>query len=148
MIRPGRPSDSAGIRVLWDAYRAELEAAGKEYASGRADTAPWTSWLQRRIAAGDVRVGVEDGVVSAYIAWEVRSRPDGHRALIVTDLYVTPGERGHRLGGGLLARALDRARADGMAHVEVDVGLGDGAAQALVASYGFVAQAGAIVREI
>jgi GNAT superfamily N-acetyltransferase len=72
-----------------------------------------------------------------YVIWETRRDPRrAGRALRVTDLYVAPGDRGQRLGGGLLARALDRARVDGLERVVIDVGV-DERAEALLDAFGF-----------
>ena len=113
--------------------------AASSAAAGRPEERPadvWRRWLDRRISAGDVRVAAEDEAVVGYIAWELRRLEQG-RALAVRDLYVRPGERGLRHGAGLLARALDRARSDGVLEIEVTAGLDDEAARALVAGAGF-----------
>ncbi len=144
MIRPGRPGDVAAIGALNSSYRLELAAAG------RPEEQPlevWRRWLDRRISAGDVRVAAEDEAVVAYIAWELRGLEQG-RALAVRDLYVRPGERGLRHGAGLLARALDRARSDGVVQIEVTTGLDDEAARALVAGSGFERIDGRLMRRI
>jgi L-amino acid N-acyltransferase YncA len=144
VIRPGRPGDVAAIGALNTSYRLELAAAG------RPEELPlevWRRWLDRRISAGDVRVAAEDEAVVGYIAWELRRLEEG-RALAVRDLYVRPGERGLRHGAGLLARALDRARSDGVLQIEVTAGLDDEAARALVAGSGFTRTDGRLVRPI
>ena len=144
MIRPGRPADVAASGALNTSYRLELAAAG------RPEERPldvWRRWLDRRISAGDVRVAAEDEAVVGYIAWELRRLEQG-RALAVRDLYVRPGERGLRHGAGLLARALDRARSDGVMQIEVTAGLDDEAARALVAGSGFERIDGALQRRI
>ncbi len=141
MIRPGRPTDAAAIHALAAIYGSELTAAGLE--------APpldneWRSWLTRRIAAGDVRVAASGEELVGYIVWQARSRPTG-RLLVVSDLYVRSQERGNRRGSGLLARALDRARADGLREIELADGLRDVAASALLRSFGFAASEGRLV---
>ncbi len=144
MIRPGRPGDVTAIGALNTSYRLELAAAG------RPEERPidaWRRWLDRRISAGDVRVAAEDEAVVGYIAWELR-RLDSGRALAVRDLYVRPGERGLRHGAGLLARALDRARADGVMQIEVTAGRDDEAARALVAGSGFERIQGRLMRRV
>ena len=148
MIRPGRPVDLDEIRALWDAYRTELAAAGKSYPEPPGGAQAWTSWLRRRLSAGDVRVGVEERRITSYIVWELRRGTLG-RVLVITDLYVLPSERGNRKGGGLLARALDRARADSLASVEAHVGLDDDAARKLLTSFGFApGREGTMVRSL
>jgi GNAT superfamily N-acetyltransferase len=137
VIRPGRPGDLDEIRALSEAYRAELAAAGKSYPEPPGGAVAWTSWLRRRLSAGDVRVGVEERRITSYIVWELRRGDAGGRVLAITDLYVLPSERGNRRGGGLLARALDRARAGSLASVEADLGLDDDAARKLLTSFGF-----------
>jgi L-amino acid N-acyltransferase YncA len=143
VIRPGRPGDVGAIGGLNRSYRLELAAAG------RPEERPaelWRRWLDRRISAGDVRVAVEGEAVVGYIAWELHRHNRG-RALAVRDLYVRPGERGLRHGAGLLARALDRARSDGVVQIEVTAGLDDEAARALVAGSGFKLVDGRLVRD-
>ncbi len=135
MIRPAGPADVGVLEALGAAYREELERVGRPYRGG--DPATWRRWLDRRLAAGDVRVALSGGRSVGYVIWETRrdSRWPG-RGLRVTDLYVAPGERGQRLGGGLLARALDRARVDGLDRVVIDVGV-DERAEALLDAFGF-----------
>ena len=92
-------------------------------------------------------MAAEDEAVVGYIAWELQRLEQG-RALAVRDLYVRPGERGLRHGAGLLARALDRARSDGVMQIEVTAGLDDEAARALVAGSGFERIDGRLIRRI
>ena len=74
----------------------------------------WRPWLDRRISAGDVaRPRPRTTPWSATSRGRCAALEQG-RALAVRDLYVAPGERGLRHGAGLLARALDRARSDGV----------------------------------
>jgi L-amino acid N-acyltransferase YncA len=141
VIRPGRPTDAAAIHALAAIYGTEMAEAGIE--APPLDNA-WRSWLTRRIAAGDVRVAASGEELVGYIIWQARSRPEG-RLLVVSDLYVRSHERGNRRGSGLLARALDRARADGLREIELSDGLRDAAASALVRSFGFVAADGRLV---
>ena len=144
MIRPGRPGDVTTIIALNTSFRLELAAAGRPEERTAEE---WRRWLDRRISAGDVRVATEEESVVGYIAWELRRFEEG-RALAVRDLYVRPGERGLRHGAGLLARALDRARADGTAQIEVTAGLDDEAAHALVAASGFQRVEGRLIRRV
>jgi predicted N-acetyltransferase YhbS len=144
VIRPGRPDDVAALTALRAAYRAELAAAGID----DEHEADWDGWVQRRIAAGDVRVATEHDEVVGYIGWELRRYPDGRRALVIPELFVRRGERGQRHGAGLLARALDRARGDQASEVELTVGLGDGAAHGLLSSFGFEEREGRAVRAV
>jgi L-amino acid N-acyltransferase YncA len=148
VIRPGRPADLDEIRTLSEAYRAELAAAGKSYPELPGGAQAWTSWLRRRLSAGDVRVGVEERRITSYIVWELRRGTLG-RVLVITDLYVLPSERGNRQGGGLLARALDRARADSLASVVAPAGVDDDAARKLLTSFGFApGPAGTMTRSL
>ena len=135
MIRPAGPADTAAIEALARAYREELERAGRAYHGGPA--VAWRSWLERRLAAGDVRLALTDGRPIGYAIWEVRRNGvPAARELHVTDLFVKVGDRGHRHGAGLLARALDRARSDGLARMVVDAGT-DERADALLDAFGF-----------
>jgi GNAT superfamily N-acetyltransferase len=132
------------VAALNGSYRLELAAAGRP---DERPTEVWRRWLDRRISAGDVRVAAEDEAVVGYIAWELRRLERG-RALAVRDLYVREGERGLLHGAGLLARALDRARSDGVMEIEVTAGLDDGAARALVAGSGFERVDGRLLRRM
>ena len=134
MIRPGGPGDVEPLRGLRERYRAELEAVGR---SVLRDAQGWESWIRRRLSAGDVRVGLANARPVAYIAWEVRTLRPGARLLDVEELYVAPEVRGQRMGSGLLARALDRARALGLLEVTMDRGVGDEAVTALLGQFGF-----------
>jgi predicted N-acetyltransferase YhbS len=140
VIRPAGPADTAAIEALAAAYREELDRVHRPYCGGPVEA--WRSWLDRRLSAGDVRVALSDGRTVGYVIWEVRRAPERPgRALRVTDLYVAPGRRGQRLGGGLLARALDRARVDGLDGVRIDVGVDD-RAEALLDAFGFASPNG------
>lgn len=134
MIRPGGPGDVEPLRGLRERYRTELEAVGRSLLR---DAKGWESWIRRRLSAGDVRVGLANARPVAYIAWEVRTLRPGARLLDVEELYVAPEVRGQRMGSGLLARALDRARALGLLEVTMDRGVGDEAVMALLGQFGF-----------
>jgi GNAT superfamily N-acetyltransferase len=140
VIRPAGPADLATIATLANAYRAELQRAGRGYHG--APDASWRGWLERRLAAGDVRLALIDGRPVGYAIWDVRRNGEpGLRELYVTDLFVELGDRGHRHGAGLLARALDRARAEGLPRMVVDAGV-DERADALLDAFGFAAADG------
>lgn len=135
MIRPASPVDTPALERLAGAYREELTRAGRTYRGGEA--AVWRTWLDRRLAAGDVRLALTDGRPIGYAIWETRrGGGTGARDLHVTDLFVEVGDRGHRHGAGLLARALDRARSEGLERIVVDAGT-DERADALLDAFGF-----------
>ena len=59
------------------------------------------------------------------------------------ELYVAPALRGHGIGRELLREAMDVAKAEGAAHIELGTSEDDEAARALYESEGFTNREGA-----
>ena len=148
MIRPGGPGDLPQLRDLKRRY--ELERAEVGGTAEPATSPVWASWIARRLSAGDVRVGLHGGTLAGYIVWSVRRAQTGPcRVLRVAELYVAPESRGRHLGAGLVARALDRARSEDLAGLEVEPDLYDAASRTLLDRFGFrVAPDGLLVRPL
>ena len=128
MIRPAAGADVAELTALWERYRAEA-------ADTRCpDREIWRHWILPRISAGDVRVGMVDRRPVGYVAWQRRVAGPTLRIL---ELYVHPDGRGERLGSGLLARAIDAARARNCEVVEIVANVHADAVQALALPFGF-----------
>jgi len=133
VIRPAAGADVTSLELLWCDYRVEA-------ADGRlADPLDWRRWIMPRIAAGDVRVGLVDRTVTAYVAWQRLSAlvDTTDRQLSILELYVHPNGRGRRIGSGLLARAIDAARQRGCSEVLLESNVRDEAVQALALPFGF-----------
>ena len=128
MIRPAAGVDVPDLAALWERYRSE--AGDTRCADGDA----WRHWILPRISAGDVRVGVVDRHPAAYVAWQRRAAGP---TLRIVELYVHPDGRGQRLGSGLLARAIDAARARNCELVELVANVHAEAVQALAVPFGF-----------
>ena len=128
MIRPAAGVDVPALASLWERYRVEADDARC------ADGVAWRQWILPRISAGDVRVGMVERRPAAYVAWQ--RRPSGP-TLRILELYVHPDDRGQRLGSGLLARAIDAARARNCEIVELVANVHAEAVQALALSFGF-----------
>ncbi|MEI6689236.1 MAG: GNAT family N-acetyltransferase [Thermoleophilia bacterium] len=132
MIRPAAGADIPELALLWNRYRAE---AGDDRWT---DDEQWRGWMLRRIAAGDVRIGIVERRMHAYVAWQrIRDATSGTRTLVIRELYVHPEGRGQRLGSGLLARAIDAARQRDCDTVELVGNIHDEGARALVGPFGF-----------
>ena len=132
MIRPAAGTDIPELALLWDRYRTE---AGDDRWT---DDEQWRGWVLRRIAAGDVRIGIVERRVHAYVAWQrIRDATSGTRTLVIRELYVHPEGRGQRLGSGLLARAIDAARQRDCDAVELVGNIHDDGVRALVGPFGF-----------
>ncbi len=64
MIRPAAAADVS--ELLWKRYRIEV------LDDHEPDVAAWQTWMRRRIAAGDARVGVVEREIVAYTVWQRR----------------------------------------------------------------------------
>ena len=131
MIRPAAGADVPDLAELWERYRDEAGDARCP------DGDTWRRWILPRISAGDVRVGMVDRSPAAYVAWQRRADAETPSTLRIVELYVHPDGRGQRLGSGLLARAIDAARARNCELVELVTNVQAEAVQALASSFGF-----------
>jgi ribosomal protein S18 acetylase RimI-like enzyme len=66
----------------------------------------------------------------------------------LAELYVAPARRGHGLGRALMTAAIEAARAEGAAYVDLNTDEGDVAAHALYESLGFERTAHYYEREL
>jgi diamine N-acetyltransferase len=68
--------------------------------------------LEGFLAAGDrgLELATVEGVLSGFVAWYVI---DGRREAKLDKLYVLPGQQRHGVGGRLIARTVELARAAG-----------------------------------
>ena len=131
MIRPAAGADVAALAGLWERYRVEAADARCP------DDAAWRRWVLPRISAGDVRVGEIDRRPAGYVVWQRRAATAEVAVLRIVELYVHPDGRGQRLGSGLLARAIDAARARNCELVELTANVHAEAVQALALPFGF-----------
>ncbi|MFM7246788.1 MAG: N-acetyltransferase family protein [Actinomycetota bacterium] len=139
MIRPAAAADLPALRVLWDRYREETgEGADR-------DADAWGQWMLPRISAGDVRVGLVERRVAAYVAWQAVTAPPGPRDLRIVELYVHPSGRGQRIGSGLLARAIDAASQRACGRAVLTGNVHDEAVRSLAEPFGFALDGEALV---
>ena len=131
MIRPAAAADLPALRVLWERYREETGDGASQ------DAATWEHWMLPRISAGDVRVGLVERRVAAYVAWQAVRASDGPRDLRIVELYVHPDGRGQRMGSGLLARAIDAARQRACGRAVLPSNVHDDAVRSLAIPFGF-----------
>jgi ribosomal protein S18 acetylase RimI-like enzyme len=76
---------------------------------------------------------------------EIRFRPSlmtGALDAYLEEFYVAPAKRGHGLGRALLEAAMETARAEGAAHMDLGSSEDDAAARALYESAGFTNREG------
>ena len=139
MIRPAAAADLPALRVLWERYREET---GDRVEVG---AAAWEQWMLPRISAGDVRVGLVERRVAAYVAWQAVSAGPGPRDLRIAELYVHPDGRGKRIGSGLLARAIDAARQRACGRAVLTSNVHDAAVRSLAEPFGFALDGEALV---
>ncbi len=141
MIRPAAAADVSELELLWKRYRIEV-ADDRE-----PDVAAWQTWIRRRIAAGDARVGVVERKIVAYTVWQrVRAKNDhARRDLRIIELYVDPSGRGQRTGSGLLARAIDAARQRDCHSVELVSNVHDERVRGLAIPFGFALSGDSLV---
>lgn len=131
MIRPAAAADLPALRLLWERYREETgEDADR-------DAGAWEHWMLPRISAGDVRVGLVERRITAYVAWQAVTAPPGPRDLRIVELYVHPDGRGQRIGSGLLARAIDAARQRACGRAVLASNVRDEAVRSLAEPFGF-----------
>ncbi len=139
MIRPAAAADVS--ELLWKRYRIEV-ANDRE-----PDVAAWQTWMRRRIAAGDARVGVVERKIVAYTVWQRRRAKNDHARhdLRIIELYVDPSGRGQRIGSGLLARAIDAALKRDCRSVELVSNVHDERVRGLAIPFGFALSGASLV---
>ena len=130
----------------WLAYRdirlAALQEAPDAFGSTYAESilytdAQWQGRLQDLNPATDLPMTILDEGSFVCLGWARIEQPD----LLVANLYsmwVAPSHRGRGLGRDLVNAAIDWAKAKGMERLELDVTLGNNAAESLYLSMGFV----------
>jgi len=138
VIRPAAAADLPALRALWERYREEADGLQE-------DPVAWEHWMLPRISAGDVRVGLVERRVSAYVAWQAVRADAGPRDLRIVELYVHPDGRGQRIGSGLLARAIDAARQRSCGRAVLTSNVHDDAVRAFAVPFGFALDGDALV---
>jgi len=139
VIRPAAAADLPALHALWVRYREETGDDG-----GR-DAGAWEHWMLPRISAGDVRVGLVERRIAAYVAWQAVTASPGPRDLRIVELYVHPDGRGQRIGSGLLARAIDAARQRACGRAVLASNVHDQAVRSLAEPFGFALDGEALV---
>lgn len=129
-IRPVTDADAEAIRVLWEAFDAEIPVP-----TGFQPETWDEAWADlRRHAAEGVALIAEDDAGPAGFAFATPLR--GERSH-VTDLYVRPDARGRGLGTRLMGEVAARARELGARWVSLNVGTSNRAARVFYERLGF-----------
>ena len=121
---PAGPSDIPAIRELADAvwrahYPCIISVEQIEYMLGRM-YAPET--LLADMGAGSRFLLARcQGKPVGYLAWRPPAGADPEGVAVLEKLYLLPGHHGRGLGRGMLARAIDEARALGARRLDLYV---------------------------
>jgi ribosomal protein S18 acetylase RimI-like enzyme len=131
--RLAAPADLDTVGALLDQFNREYE-----------EPTPGPSWLAARLAElGDTEVLViGEPICGLAVVRCRRSLWTPGLECHLAELYVVPERRGRRLGRSLMEGVLERARARGADHVELNTEQTDVAARALYESLGFSNRAG------
>ncbi|CAL9398222.1 GNAT family N-acetyltransferase [Streptomyces sp. enrichment culture] len=109
-IRPAAPGDLPALQEIERAAGAPFRDLGMPEVAD--DAPPALDTLERHRRAHRCWVAVEDGREDRPVAYLIAEPVDG--ALHVEQVSVHPAAARRGVGGALLARAADRARADGL----------------------------------
>ena len=117
LLRDARPSDAAGIAVIYNDAVAHTTAIWNETI---VDAANRTAWLADRQDAGyPVIVAVDDAdEVIGYASYGPWRAFDGYRHTVEHSVYVRADQRGSGIGEALLRAIVARAREAGL-HVMI-----------------------------
>jgi GNAT superfamily N-acetyltransferase len=131
MTRRANPADAASIARLLHDFNSEYD-----------EFTPGPEALESR-----VRELLADGEITVLLSGDpphglalLRFRPALWTETLdcyLEELYVVPGRRGRGSGRALMEAAIDVARAEGAAHMDLGTGEDDVAARALYESLGF-----------
>ncbi|MGV8952929.1 MAG: GNAT family N-acetyltransferase [Cypionkella sp.] len=132
MIRPATPADLPHLVVLIRALAAHHadDATVTETSLARDLFGPHP-WLHMLVASDDAKL-------TGYVALTQLARLQwGQRGIDIHHLYVSEGHRGAGLGAGLVAAAIDFARAQDCSYITVSALETNTEAQAFYAKHGF-----------
>ncbi|MEQ8666995.1 MAG: GNAT family N-acetyltransferase [Rhodospirillales bacterium] len=147
VIRDARPAD----RPIVVAFMAELQAFERTLCANRADAASMaaghTEYLFAEIAAKDgfCLIAEDAGAPAGFLIGMSDAPPDGdlhiredmRRIGYVTDVFVSPENRGRGLARALLAEAEARFRARGLPVMEICFLAGNDGARKSYEAFGF-----------
>lgn len=132
-IRPATPAD---LDTVTDLIAAQL--AEHDIPLARADLAFAVEGILRMADRGFVllaeRGGETAGVACVSFTWTVER---GGAVAWLDELYVVPAHRNGGVGGALLSRVLEQARAEGVRAVELEVEASHADAERLYTRHGF-----------
>jgi ribosomal protein S18 acetylase RimI-like enzyme len=130
-IRPATKNDRELIHQLWTEFEAEL--AEPDYLRESWEDA-WAD-LAQTVREGVALIAEEEERAVGFVFCVLGDR--GRRTAHVTDIYVRPEARNKGVGRALLAGILDPARSAGLAHVSLEVLIGNSDARRLYERLGF-----------
>jgi len=152
-IRPGTVDDLAPIVPMWvELYRVEKQS-GMAYALRDDAAKVWEDEARRRIgtpnfllfvaeaenATVDV-LGSQDHRIAGFVVAQIRRRPSIYKDPLVgslTELFVHPSHRGHKLASRLIAAAMDAFRNRGLPYADALPVAGNAPSLALWQSLGW-----------
>jgi GNAT superfamily N-acetyltransferase len=133
-VRFAAAGDAGVVARLLHDFNTEFDSPspGVEVLTGRLERLLGTgvTWA---LLAGEPACGV------ALVTLRTNVWFDGPVALL-DELYVAPARRGRGLGGAMIATLLERARAEGVGLVEINVDEGDADARRFYERHRFTAQ--------
>ena len=137
-IEPADADDAAVLADLWIDLAADQRRHGSHLLAEPNRVAIRETML-RHVATDTARVARRDGAVVGFVTFGVESeryRQDVSRG-IVHNLYVRPGDRGERIGQGLLVEAEAALRAEGVDAVSLQAMATNGGARRFYRRYGY-----------
>ncbi|MFD2251084.1 phosphinothricin acetyltransferase [Pseudochelatococcus lubricantis] len=140
LIRPAAAADVKGITAIYNDAVANTTAIWNETIVDEADRA---AWLAARQGGGFpvLVAATEDtpaGEVLGYATFGAWRPHDGYRHTVEHSIYVHPRHHRAGIGGLLLARLIEEARAQGRHAMIAAIEAGNGASIALHRRFGFV----------
>jgi L-amino acid N-acyltransferase len=135
LIRDAREDDLPGILAIYNHVIAHTTAVYTETPAPLADRA---AWLAARRAGGFPVLVADDGGVAGFASFgDFRPWP-GYARTVEHSVHVREDARGRGIGGALVRRLIDEARAHGKHAIIGGIDAGNAASIALHRRLGFV----------
>ena len=143
VLRRGRPADNAQIAAIWN---PEATGSFTTTESRPRSPAAQRAWLARHTDDYPVVVAADGDAVLAFGALAPYRRSPAYRHTVEDSVYVRADQRGRGLGGLVLERLVELARAGGHHSILARVTTVNGASLRLHERHGF--QRIALEREV
>ena len=128
-MRAATDADAGLLEELWRAFEAEVPPA----AHLDRDDSEELAEIREITASGLAFLAEEDGTPIGFAL----ARRTGVRIGRLTDLYVTPDARRDGVAASLVAAAVERLRANGVEHLDLEVDASNASARAVYHHWGF-----------